>query len=651
MKRLRPAPSLLRLKPLLRIVAASVLLLAPARPCAPEYDDAHHGLQDPLRVRLEDFARGLYPDLPADPRALVERARTAEANAQWPQAIALWQQVHAGLGGAQDPVGLGREARIHLVCLPRIGSTITANAWQSHLAGDDQAVPDAGHLRRGEALLRAGDLAAGSAELAAIPDTSPLAAEAGFLRAAGPVLAAIKAQGRVADPVGVVANLGAWRAQHPGDPRLAEALGWEGFIHFHAGNPAEAVRVYETILADAGLRHAFGIQAIASLRYAWRPLRPAPPAWAVADPRHAVAFLWHALTDHVPADSLAFAPLAQAVAAYDPTQLPPGCSLRLAQTLILTNALPDALRFARAAHAALPASADATYLVARLAPSTETLALAETLAAAKDPRASDLFLRSGAAAQSAGKWADALHAYIRAGSLYDLNVATDGEVPLPDLIAFVASNTPQIVACGDRAGEDLRIHVRNRCAVRLARHGRLAEAKALFSDDRQGLCAQLEILQDAVATAAKEQQPARLLALATWWYGSSKRLIVNGLEWHQFAMSGREVGDVRSPAAQELLAMTPYHRAYPFFLALAERFPSSPEAPVALYHAALCRYWLTAKTMLGTSGWWEEYARQEDYTGQGDALLVRLARTYPQHPLARDPKVLRALDKLAAKGL
>ena len=94
-------------------------------------------------------------------------------------------------------------------------------------------------------------------------------------------------------------------------------------------------------------------------------------------------------------------------------------------------------------------------------------------------------------------------------------------------------------------------------------------------------------------------------------------------------------------------AMTTYCRAYPLFMELADRFPGHARAPDALYKAALCRYWLVDQTYLKNSAWWKERAKREHFWDQGDALLKRLATTYPDHSLAKDTKVLKAVGAAA----
>ena len=96
--------------------------------------------------------------------------------------------------------------------------------------------------------------------------------------------------------------------------------------------------------------------------------------------------------------------------------------------------------------------------------------------------------------------------------------------------------------------------------------------------------------------------------------------------------------------------MTTYHRAYPLFMEVADRYPESPDAPACLYAAALCRYWLCGQTYLHDSAYWLQRSTAEDYAGQGDELLRRLARLYPDHPLTLDPKVIRAVSGGGLRG-
>ncbi len=125
--------------------------------------------------------------------------------------------------------------------------------------------------------------------------------------------------------------------------------------------------------------------------------------------------------------------------------------------------------------------------------------------------------------------------------------------------------------------------------------------------------------------------------------------------WHQWACprypergtpAGSGASAQRTAYADAMERMTVYWRSFPLLLAIAGEDPASPHAADALYHAALCRYWLTGKTYLKTSYWWTDLAKREKFWAQGDALLQRLAASYPDDALAHDDKVRRACGQL-----
>jgi hypothetical protein len=186
--------------------------------------------------------------------------------------------------------------------------------------------------------------------------------------------------------------------------------------------------------------------------------------------------------------------------------------------------------------------------------------------------------------------------------------------------------------------------LRRRLATRLVRAGRASEAMPLFEGELRGLCAGLLALEKDLDAATEEQRGDRLYALASFWYDQGKKLVFIDRYWHQWAGPSADNETARMRYLAEMDSMSVYHRAYPLYLELADKYPDDPHAPEALYKAALCKYWPTGQTYLKSAWCWEERARNEGYWGQGNALLRRLAETYPTHQLAQDPKVLRAVE-------
>jgi hypothetical protein len=89
--------------------------------------------------------------------------------------------------------------------------------------------------------------------------------------------------------------------------------------------------------------------------------------------------------------------------------------------------------------------------------------------------------------------------------------------------------------------------------------------------------------------------------------------------------------------------MSKYYRALPYFKEVYEKYPNSPEAPKALYSAALCYYWMSGRS--GYRGYIDMLAKRENYWQKGDALMLRIAWEYPNHELATSKKVLELLEK------
>jgi hypothetical protein len=243
----------------------------------------------------------------------------------------------------------------------------------------------------------------------------------------------------------------------------------------------------------------------------------------------------------------------------------------------------------------------------------------------------------------------------------DVAILADGAMPLAALAGLVAGGGPFTAVIDQpadgpaqgKAGFDFLPMLRARLATRLVRADRAPEALALFDGELRGLCAGLISLQDGLQAATPEQRADRLYALAAFWYDPGRKLVFRDRWWHQWAYRthfgyggaarpGHDADCARFGA--DLEAMTVYARAYPLFLEIADRFPADAHAPDALYKAALCRYWLTGQTYLQACPWWEARAKRDGFWAQGDALLRRLRHDYPDHPLAGDAKVLRALE-------
>lgn len=651
------------------LVVLAVGCAAPVSACGPFYNDAHRGLDDPLVVTLEEFYLGLYGGGPGNPLPAHERAVAAEEAERYAEAQVAWREVLAQAGGNRDAFALAREARVHLALLPQVGNGLPPAAFKLYATvHDDDALAQAGGdvlasmlLRQAEARLRTAKTAEGlrlldqARQVAVSPE---LRGEIDLLASVAPALAGITAKGVVVDAGAAVARIQRWLDGHPGDQRRAEALGWQAFVIYHQpacvpDGTATVIRIYQTMLDDPTQRSLAAVPAIESLRYLYRELGN-PPEWMVANPHHAIAFAWFAVRHGQAPQRKLFDLLRDGVGRADPATVPADVLLSLAQAWASTDDQAMALILARRAYTRGPTPA-ATYLLARLAASADAPAeaapLVEALIAAADPQATDALLRLGSAWGHVGRWREALSAYIRADSEPDIEICSDGEIPVDAFVEFMRA-PPVLTPL--RGSTDWMPRLRARLAVRLARADRITDALAWADDSRRAKLISLQILQEAVASATAAQRPARLHALARFWYDEGRLVVFNEGTWQQWAYSEwwpytepkvipPELIAGRARYQRELEGMTTYHRAHPLFMEVADRFPESPDAPACLYAAALCRYWLCGQTYLHSCEYWLRRARDEGYATQGDALLRRLAETYPQHPLAADPKVVRAV--------
>ena len=698
-----------RLRTLLVPVVLLLLVLPLAWPCGPYFNDAHHGLaRDPLQGSFEGFyVHLLRPGTALEPLAAAEheaerRAVAAEKGQHWDEAAAAWRAALQTMGYDAEAVHAWRirAARDRCDLLPLVGRALTIEQWRAYavvagpqIGGDrprsvarepfldlaasaDAGLAAAALTTLGWRELLAGNVAVGQADLAnalARDAHGAKSDEASYLLAVAPVFAHLDQCLRVDEPAAALAAIQAWVVAHPASPWRPHALGWQAAIlYHHPGTPwngasdglGAATRIWQGLLEDPAASELF-TSAAESLRFAYRKLRPQPPAWVVADARHAAAFAWHAVTDHAPlAERRAALAAAEPALERSAAGMPDSATaLALAETWFHAGRVDAALPLARRAFA-LGDTPESRSLLARLEVEGGDVEAAERLAAPAPTF--DLLTRIGSAWEGKQEWGKALAAYARANSAQDVSLLVGGEMPLAALMELVAGGGPFVAALDYqvpwaggraevRAGHDFIPELRRQLAIRLVRADRAKEALPFFDDGLRGSCAGLIALQDDLAAATDAQRPDRLYALAAFWYDQGRRLVFSDPGWHQWAY-GRyfRSGGPSQPAspselasrarfAAEMEAMTVYHRAYPMFLELAERYPHHAHAADALYKAALCRYWLTAQTYLKYCEWWVQRAQRERYWDQGDALLRRLAATYPDDPLAQDPKVVRAV--------
>ena len=642
-------------------------------------------------------------------RTAVKRAVDAEHQGLWTEALSAWRESILTMGF--DAVAVHswqiRDVRDRIDLLPTVGKDLSREEWQAYLATMDMQLglwstrPTEIHRESLLAMASSANVHIASAALTTLGWQELLSGhvseartdfstalsrdpagvksdECSYLMAVAPVFAHLGRDLRIEDPGTAIANIEEWLVAHPASPWRAHARGWQAALLYHNRNLAwkgdadgllAATRIWQGLLTDSAAVELF-TSAAESLRLAYRKLRPSPPGWVVSDPRHAAAFAWHAVTDRVSikdrADILAKAE--PALSRITEENVGADVLYALADTWFQAGRSMAALPLARRA-LALRDTPEARYLVARLCVETGDVVEAEHVSAALPATANtyDLLVRIGSAWEEQQAWGKALSAYAHANSWMDVALLSEGPMPLATLAESVRSGGPFTAVIEDawavsdpkrKAGYDYLPDLRRRLAVRLVRADRPREALPFFDGELQGLCAELIKLQDDLKNASDGQRPECLYALATFWYERGKKLVFIDRYWHQWAVDSYSWdGLTRTPKeeaarthyAAEMEAMTVYHRAYPMFLELADRFPAHAHAADALYKAALCRYWLTGQTYLKSSPWWERRARDEHYWDQGDALLRRLAKTYPNSALAQDAKVVRALGKLPSE--
>jgi tetratricopeptide (TPR) repeat protein len=683
-----------------RTALVCVLLLMPAlgRPCGPYFDNAHHGFEEGLLCsHLEDLYLGLH-GLAANRYELRQRiqaawneAEKAEAAKSWSLAREAWQRCLPGL----DRQRL-RPVRDRIDLLPLVGTTITATEWRNYRMALDHGKPEdlerftvgakpvlvaAARTSLAWAALQEGRVEAAVQQLDAAVRIAPASIksdEIDFLHAIAPVFAGIKRGGSIAAPREALEGIAAWMAGHPHSPWLCHARGWQAYVLYHHRSVAwkgdndglhAAVRIWQSLLDDVPSRELF-IPAVESLRLAYRRLRPTPPAWMVADPRHAVAVVWHAITDRLPEEADRIAMLAigeQQVLALPDERLAGPVLQALAETWYRVGRRAAALDLADRAFKRNPTVSSRALLI-RLNIDQGRPETAETLmtgmAIDRPELVGDALRRLGGAWEKKREWAKALAAYTRANSTLDVFILTDGEMPLDHFLSLVRTATACTSSIAEpggwgtdnrEAGYEWLPELRHRLGRRLVRAGRVAEALEFLDPPCRALAERLLELNRDLDAAPPAQRADRLHDLANFWYDEGKKLVFNDRYWHQWAFGlyapPDQAGGEPSPeqlserrrCIAELESMTVYLKALPLFLEIADRYADHPRAPEALFKAAHCRYWLCGQSYLKTCRYWLEQSRREDFWGQGDALLRRLAERYPQHALASDAKVRRAV--------
>ncbi|MDA3962805.1 MAG: hypothetical protein PF961_18630 [Planctomycetota bacterium] len=441
---------------------------------------------------------------------------------------------------------------------------------------------------------------------------------------------------------------GAWRA---------DAIGWQAYLVCRHQGSAAAVALYRQLVSDPQLRSGF-LLGLDSLRIVLRRLRPKPPPVVRDDPALMTLFLlqWYRDTGawpelaHGQGDMLAvFQQADELVLAHDADD-------RVLIELALLHLSAGDAAGAQALHSHLGTEplldARQGYLYLRsLAASGDARTAAEALPRYHElhpsaPDMRDLCLRIGAAFEDEHDYQQALVHYVRGNSWLDVAILCDGIMPVEDLRRFLDS-TPELRGWANdshsgwgqhpQSDYDYAPELRLRLGVRLTRLGRAQEALAYLDRDRAANVRTLLALERAADQ--REAGPTEVYDLAAFVYHRGAELLVYDRYWHQWAARGALTGT--SPEAvlarAELERMTPYTRARDLFAGIARDWPHSPEAPRALYSAALCDFWLCqpSKALGGHNWWWQQRAKDEAYWDHGLTRLRDLRRRYPEHPLCR----------------
>lgn len=648
-----------------RLVAMLILLLflpAGVPPCGPWYDDAHHGLRDRLRdVSLAEFcyvlfhAEGTLRQRRIDGLDAVAQATVAEQAGTWDDALTAWRRAHELIDGHGDEALAERCGERILLLTGHAGHAALPDLVRARDADDADA------LRR----------------LSADPTLHEVASIllAGHLRFIDPVEAERLLRQAIQSPVSrwielvdyrlALLQLDRWRsdddavpvrnafndylAKHPDGLHRADALGWLAHLRWrHAPGNAESVAIYLRLFRDPDLHRLF-VPTVDSLHMAFQIMGDVPSPEVLADPRLAAAFLydratrsgWESVEDR-PGLQIAARRARQLLPDLAQAELPPQVLSALASACYLAGDKESAGVIANGVLQRVP-DATALYLQARMLADDGKADEAEfcwerlLLQESDQRRLAEIGMRVGAAFEAQGEMVRALRCYVRSGSDMDAEIIADGEIGVDEFMRELTGRDRWIPDVDDVSPPRDRLPwLKDLLAARLARVGRWAEALPYAQGERQ---LAITALRDA-EEKAKDGQAASAYALAACWYRQGKKAIVIGRHWHQYvddSLLAALTGGSDQDRAREanLLAMTAQYRARPLFLAIAERFPDSPEAAKALYSAALCDYWLCGNTALGFCAYWQERSTRDGYWRRGDLLIQQLMERYPDDPLAR----------------
>lgn len=284
----------------------------------------------------------------------------------------------------------------------------------------------------------------------------------------------------------------------------------------------------------------------------------------------------------------------------------------------------------------------------------------------------ELGLRIGSLHEKNQNIKAALRIYIRIGSMEDCRIITDGDISLKEMRSFMEEN-PEIKiepALAKRAWriadsyllsdetkrDDIRTFLNKRLGIMYAREGDLKAAIPCFAGYKERAEAAEKILQceEKLKAANENTRDSALYALGAAWYHDGHKVLFNGTSWldYHFGWCNRWNKEIqweklkKEPwkSREEIaVSMNRHYRALPYFLEVIGKYPDSPEAPKALYSAALCYYWSCGKS--GYRSYFSPRAERDKFWEKGDTLMKRIHAEYSEHPLAKSEWVLKVLKK------
>jgi hypothetical protein len=461
-------------------------------------------------------------------------------------------------------------------------------------------------------------------------------------------------------------RLAGYLAAHPTGAWWAAAKGWQAKRRLErvigdwpAGEagPVGAARIYPEILL-APESGGWFLEAVASLRLVWRRLPVADAAGLLADPRLALIYAHHLVTD---GDERAPAAveLANRVLAgvTDP-------HLRRCQVQLLVQAGRGDAADDLLATITADGSAFDQYLRGRLFASLDDLPGAQACwgAVQRIPGAwaatlaGDLATRLGGAAERTGHWPEALDWYLRGADGWNLLVGLGGEVPVDAAVAWLAAHPSIVLPGGDgQAGLDLTADVQGTVAARLLIAGRLAAAVQQAPPELRPAYEELRRLEEQAVAGTDADR----YALGAYWYHQGQELMLPQSAWaywHFWTWPKAALADAAPDPAlvarwqerERLLEEgNACWRALPWFERVAREATDPDLAARALYSAGTCCWWLRGTNrQLPQPAYWAWRDRHREFSRRGDGFMAALARRFPDHPLAGSTLVREAAQRV-----